>query len=498
MSNQILIVIQYQSKLPSKYSNSMNQNILVISIISLSVIIISVVSILAIKTFNSEKSFDINESSYYNSNNHEPFVYVPKDFVRFHKMSSDSRKFLNNYAQSKLNQEFDSQDYSEFGLRVRLFSKLFKNQLEKPCGCSIYTLLEKQLFGSWLANTLALDLYHRSMKTESGIVIAVGNKYVRFACHTIKVIREIYKSSLPIEVFYNGPEDLSPDSIEMFDSMPMVKSVNLKKFVSIDLVEWDIKPFAILFSSFKNVILMDADSIFMQNPEILLEDEGYKRTGAIFFRDRTLFPGDFEKSRWVSRLVPEPHSPSLRTNRIFLGQSIYELEAGVVVMDKSRHFVGLLTICSINLPKSKEQIRLETYGEKETFWIGLELVEEVYEFFPQKPGSLGQTFVGDVKHEKQQMVCGHLAHFDRRGELFWFNDGIVANKRDPEWANDLADLQYVAKEGEWTPYLCIYGNITALTPEQLNRIEEIKKLFELEPVNTFINKKLNGELIINK
>lgn len=499
LTNQISDPIKSVSKYSNRQNTMKQGRISIVPLISIAIISISIIAVIIIKIFFS-KSFSLfgignnNESDFFSSLNNlqDPFVYIPREFIRFHNLSSDSSQIMNNYAQFKLNQNFDAQDYSEFGLRARLFAKLFKKQLEKPCGCSVYTFLEKQLFGNWLGSISVLDLYHQSIRKDSGIVIAVGNKYVKFACHTIKVIREIYKSSIPIEIFYNGIEDLRSDAIEMFDSMPMVKTVNLKTFVSInDLAEWDIKPFAILFSSFRNVILMDADAIFMQNPEILFGEEGYQRSGTLFFHDRTLFSGDFEKSRWISRVIPEPHSPSLRMNRLFLGQSSHEQEAGVVIIDKSRHFIGILTVCSLNLPKSKEQIRLETHGEKETFWIAMELVEESYEFLPNKPGSIGQTFLGDNKHEGKQMVCGHLAHFDRKGDLLWFNDGIVANKRDPEWENDLADLQYISKEGEWTPYLCIYGNVTILTLEQLSRIEEIKRLYDPEPVNTFVNRRLN-------
>jgi alpha 1,3-mannosyltransferase len=44
-----------------------------------------------------------------------------------------------------------------------------------------------------------------------------------------------------------------------------------------------------LASSFQQAILMDADTVFLQAPEVLFSQPTYLEKGALFFQDRTLF-----------------------------------------------------------------------------------------------------------------------------------------------------------------------------------------------------------------
>lgn len=57
---------------------------------------------------------------------------------------------------------------------------------------------------------------------------------------------------------------------------------------------WSIKIFAIIASAFEEIIIMDADDVFLQDPISLFSDEGYKSTGTLFFRDRGFFSGNGE------------------------------------------------------------------------------------------------------------------------------------------------------------------------------------------------------------
>lgn len=418
----------------------------------------------------------------------EPFAYTPLPPVDFGRLDSTDLDALGTYARSKLSIVSSPQDYAEFGLRVRLFRTLYHSQRHGSTSSSkLYAHLEQQLFGWALTGNQTLNDWHSGYRKGKGIVMAVGDTYARYAVHAVKTIR-LLNCSLPIEVFHNGLIDLAPDAIEVLASLPNVRVVDISLIFNnstLHLEQWDIKPFAVLASSFQQAILLDADTVFVQNPSLLFHDAGYVESGALFFHDRTLFAGDHAKSRWLAAFFPEPLSFGLQHTRFFQARSSHEQEAGVVVLDKHRHFIGLLTICALNLPGAKEQIRLETHGEKETFWMGLELASEEYGFLPSMPGSIGATYVGEGG---KTMICGHLAHFDRSGALLWFNDGIVANKRDPEWMNDLAMMTHVSKEGTWTPYLCISGPIQALSDNELRLLERIKALFDPDPIKTFLHK----------
>jgi len=51
---------------------------------------------------------------------------------------------------------------------------------------------------------------------------------------------------------------------------------------------WAIRPFSILASSFKTVVLADADTTFLRDPRILLNETGFLGYGSLFWHNRTL------------------------------------------------------------------------------------------------------------------------------------------------------------------------------------------------------------------
>jgi hypothetical protein len=123
---------------------------------------------------------------------------------------------------------------------------------------------------------------------------------------------------------------------------------------------WAAKPFAILLSTFREVIFIDADSIFLRNPADLFLDEGYKTTGALFFKDRLFMPGS--KKEWLEEILPTI-SQNAKSSRLWTGESIHMQESGVMVVDKWRHFVALLLVTRMNGP--------DRDGSKEDGLVGI-------------------------------------------------------------------------------------------------------------------------------
>jgi hypothetical protein len=96
------------------------------------------------------------------------------------------------------------------------------------------------------------------------------------------------------------------------------------------LAGWAAKPFAILLSSFREVIFIDADSLFFRNPAKLFDDPDYVETGALFFRDRTIMPES--KRRWLLRVLPRPIPKLAKESTWWTGTSGHHQESGVVVV----------------------------------------------------------------------------------------------------------------------------------------------------------------------
>lgn len=196
-----------------------------------------------------------------------------------------------------------------------------------------------------------LELKTSFARGGRGIVLTAGDMQAPFLLTTIASFRKL-GCQLPIEVMYLGDSDLSEDFRADLEGIPGVITRDIAPMVSDEgwkLAGWAAKPFAMLLSSFREVIFIDADSAFFRNPEELFDDPGYKKTGALFFKDRLILPEN--KKRWLQQILPQPMSRNVRQSRLWTGESGHMQESGVVVVDKWRHFVAMLFVTLLNGPE---------------------------------------------------------------------------------------------------------------------------------------------------
>lgn len=234
------------------------------------------------------------------------------------------------------------------------------------------TRLSSLLF-PWIAPYFAdhMTLHAHLQHGRKGIVLSGGDGQLGYLMTSAKSIRKL-GCNLPIEVMYLGDEDLGDDSRAELEAIPDVITRDMKQMVTDkgwDIKGWAGKPFAILFSSFREVIFIDADAMFFQNPAALFQDPAYLDTGALFFRDRLMFPEN--KRKWLQQILPKPVSSKVRQSRFWTGESGHMQESGVIVVDKFRHFMALLMVTRMNGP--------DRDGNKEKGTIGIyDMVYGVY------------------------------------------------------------------------------------------------------------------------
>ncbi|KAL4877386.1 mannosyltransferase putative-domain-containing protein [Aspergillus karnatakaensis] len=290
-----------------------------------------------------------------------------------------------------------------------------------------------------------------------GIVFLAGDDQAPFLLTSIPVIRDL-GCNLPIEVFYLGDRDLSESVRAELEALPGVTARDISQMVNDKgwkLAGWAGKPFAILFASFREVIFIDADSLFFQNPQSLFADEAYHETGALFFKDRIIMPQS--KRKWLQDVLPKPISEKVLESRFWTGASGHMQESGVVVVDKWRHFVALLLVTRMNGPdrdgnagKNIVGVYDMVYGDKETFWLGWELAGDTdYAFHDGDAGIMGilekagseylassdtnsEDAEGaniDEREPDNYTICApQLLHLDRDGRPLWFNGWLLPNK----------------------------------------------------------------------
>ena len=272
---------------------------------------------------------------------------------------------------------------------------------------------------------------------SKGIVIPTGVTTFRYACHLIRCIRDVLHSNLPIQVIYAGDDDLPPayretllslgHQIETFDILTVVNDHNL----AFSSNGWATKPFAILVSKFQHVLLLDADAVFLQDPETILDfHRGYRETGTLLFHDRLLWKGAFQERHewWKEQMKHRQPSDTLLKSLVYMEDYAEEGDSGVVAIDKGRLPVvlGLLHICWQNTQSVREKwtYRL-TYGDKESWWFGFELTGVPYSFEAHYGSIIGDVQMkGDVSQ-----VCGFtIAHVDDKDKLLWYNGSLLKNK----------------------------------------------------------------------
>lgn len=216
-----------------------------------------------------------------------------------------------------------------------------------------------------------------------GIIIPILEKYEELLICNLYILRTNYNCTIPIELWQIGQEI----SISMQQKLESLKDqLNLSfKNVS-DYTDdpehwrgWQIKAFIVKHTTFDEIILCDCDSVFLQNPEVVFDDEHYISTGTYFFKDWMKHePNNWDieipaRRAFIKSLMPERNQyfPE-EWNYIYnLPKTVqpmwYYQEAGVVYLNKTLHPDIVETIYELN--NNYKETYKYVYGDKETFWL---------------------------------------------------------------------------------------------------------------------------------
>jgi len=188
------------------------------------------------------------------------------------------------------------------------------------------------------------DTKDQSLFQGKGVVLVAGGQYFAPAIVSIHALRQ-KGSNLPVEAFLANQDEWEPYLCEEY-----LPSLNARCLVMTDFTDdkvhnttfevkhFQFKALALLFSSFKEVLLIDSDSIPICNPETdLFSSTAYRSTGFIGW-------GDF----WIGTESPAFYEiaglPSFPEN---LPQA--SSESGQLILDKSRHLKTLLLAVYYNV-----------------------------------------------------------------------------------------------------------------------------------------------------
>ncbi|KAI0126117.1 mannosyltransferase putative-domain-containing protein [Xylariales sp. AK1849] len=268
---------------------------------------------------------------------------------------------------------------------------------------------------------------------SKGIVIPTGVKTLRSTFHLVITLREVLKSDMPIQIVYAGNEDLHEFQRLLLGSrFDGLEFLDITTLLDVDSLELDgarsaIKPFAALASTFEQVVLLDADAVFLQPPDVLLEQRAYRDNGLLLFCDN--LDQRHTSSDWHNRWMSQTYHPRDYLRR-FLPQtnrSPKECDSGVVVIDKSRpdNLVGLLHVAWQSTASVRDEtLRRNPYAAKQRWWLGY----EVPSWTPSLDRQSG-VIIGWLHNKtigRLSRVCSAFSgHVDEDGTPLWYHGGLV-------------------------------------------------------------------------
>jgi len=205
-----------------------------------------------------------------------------------------------------------------------------------------------------LVRTARADLeeYPADRFKGRGIVICAGGpRYFTNAWVTVKMLRH-HGCKLPIEFWHLGVcemDDRMRDMVSKYDVTCIDAYKVRKKYPARRLFGWECNPFAIIHSSFEEVIFLDADNVPLIDPEVLLDTPQYRDTGAIFWPDY----GRLARTRQIWEICGVEYRDEP------------EFESGQIVVDKRRCWEELNTTMHLN--EHSDFYYTHIHGDKDTF-----------------------------------------------------------------------------------------------------------------------------------
>lgn len=196
-----------------------------------------------------------------------------------------------------------------------------------------------------------------------GIVTCGGGiKYGGCAWVLVNLLRHL-GCRLPIEVWCLNDDEYDPQWVELLRPLN-VRCVNaaevLKRHPHRRLGGWELKPYAIQHSSFREVLFLDSDNVPVRDPSFLLESKEFAETGTLFWPDPEVARTRADNPLWKIFGVDYRDGP--------------DQESGQLVIDKSRCWKALLLCNWYN--EHSDFYYQHVYGDKETFRLAWQRLEQ--------------------------------------------------------------------------------------------------------------------------
>jgi len=193
-----------------------------------------------------------------------------------------------------------------------------------------------------------------SWSAPRGIVISAGGvRYLTVAYINLHMLRET-GCQLPVEIWYNGAREMPLQAKSLFSGISNLRFVDASQFVPSPNQQeeqegtgYRMKAFAVAHSSFREVMLLDADNTPIRDPAFLFEEPAYTQSGAIFWPDDCGVQSLSRELWTLLDLHPPateaefPTAPYAKKSGCKDKRYDNEFEAGQLIIDKGRHWAAV-------------------------------------------------------------------------------------------------------------------------------------------------------------
>ncbi|KAL4802144.1 mannosyltransferase putative-domain-containing protein [Aspergillus unguis] len=214
-----------------------------------------------------------------------------------------------------------------------------------------------------------------------GLVSTAGGQYFPVFLATLRMLRRT-GSVLPVEVYMKDADEYEKKICE--ETLPKLNArcLILSEVMGKEFIEhFQLKVFAVLLSSFEEVVWMDADCFPLHEPDLLLNSDLFKSTGMITWPDF-----------WQSSVSPLFFQISKRPETPMNGRQT--TEAGVFLISKKTHLRTLLLSAYYNYYGPTHYFRLLSQGgpgegDKEAFLQAAYAVDEPFYAVSERVQAIG-------------------------------------------------------------------------------------------------------------
>ncbi|KAG2798626.1 hypothetical protein JG687_00014802 [Phytophthora cactorum] len=290
--------------------------------------------------------------------------------------------------------------------------------------------------------------------------------------------------TLPIELWYR--QDETNTSHPLLQELRSKYGAYLRVIKDSRAVKFYTKLYAVFYSAFDNLLLLDADNFAARDPTHLFATEVYNDTGAVFWPDfwmpnRTIFKAKKGSDVWELMGVT------------FV--DMFEQESGQVLVNRAKHTKALHTLLHYGLTEPHLPAEFDMlWGDKDLFRFAWMRTNSSFHMIKRPAGSAG------LKAPYLNIFCGNtMVQHDPDGGVAFLHRNIVkflpdGNNTQKLWQyvqqyNMNQDLRFYEVRGDvdhrWFP------NIRKCYGRRINYL----RAYSLKPIADFPFAGLEDEII---